>query len=135
VEVLFEFVEAGAESSELFEVSEGALDAVARAVEGLVELTLIQPPPRCWDDGLDAMVGEIVQDVVHVIALVGQNRARLEPGEQRQSLCAVVAFPAGEQESHRAAQCIGQQVDLGRQTSSASPQSLVAPFLRPVAAC
>jgi hypothetical protein len=39
-------------------------------------------------------------------------------------------------EAQRQAQFVGQQVDLGRQTTSGTPQSLVcAPFLRPVAAC
>ena len=36
MEVLFEFVEAGGESSELLEVSEGAFDAVSLAVEDAV---------------------------------------------------------------------------------------------------
>ena len=36
----------------------------------------------------------------------------------------------------RQAQFIGEQMNLGRQASSGTPQSLVgAPFLRPVAAC
>jgi hypothetical protein len=47
-----------------------------------------------------------------------------------------VDLTAGDQEVDRQTQVVDQQVDLGRQTASGAPQSLVrAPFLRPVAAC
>jgi hypothetical protein len=43
---------------------------------------------------------------------------------------------AGDEKVQRQTLFVGQQVDLGRQTSSGAPQSLVrAPFFRPVAAC
>ena len=43
---------------------------------------------------------------------------------------------AREPEGNGLTQAVGQQVDLGAQSTSGTPQSLVfAPFLRPVAAC
>lgn len=99
MEVLFEFVESCAEPSELFEVSEGSFDAVACAIERPIELTLFQPPPGWWNDCLDSSACEVLEDVVHVIALVGKHGAGRQVGEKRKSLCAIVALSAGEQES------------------------------------
>ena len=43
---------------------------------------------------------------------------------------------SGDAKIYGQTQIVGQQMNLGRQTSSGTPQSLVrAPFLRPVAAC
>ncbi len=136
MEVLFEFVESCAESSELFEVGEGSFDAVACAIERPVELTLGQPPPGWRNDCLDASACEVLEDVVHVIALVGEHGAGRQIGEKGKRLCAIIALSAGEQEAEGTAQRIRKQVDLGRQTSSAAPQSgLRSPFFRAVAAC
>ena len=56
--------------------------------------------------------------------------------QQRDSLCAVGAWPPVNKKSQRFAELVTQQMNLGGQTSSGTPQSLVrAPFLRPVAAC
>jgi hypothetical protein len=56
-----------------------------------------------------------------------------------QQLCrwrVLTGLACGDAKLKRQAVLVGQQVDLGAQTSSATPQSLVcAPFLRPVAAC
>jgi hypothetical protein len=50
-------------------------------------------------------------------------------------LSVITALSCGEAELQRLSLAVDQQMHLGCQTSSASPQSLVAPFLRPVAAC
>jgi hypothetical protein len=56
--------------------------------------------------------------------------------EQGDGLGAVVDLSGSDGKIHRQSQLIGEQMDLGRQTSAGTPQSLVlAPFLRPVAAC
>jgi len=56
--------------------------------------------------------------------------------QQFDGLCAIVHLAAGNAKIQRQAGFIRQQVNLGRQTSSGTPQSLVrTPFLRPVAAC
>ena len=57
-------------------------------------------------------------------------------GVRRVLRCCLTTSTAGHGEVHGQAQLVGEQVDLGRQTSSGTPQSLVfAPFLRSVAAC
>ena len=78
----------------------------------------------------------MVQDGLAVIALVGQHPCGFSISKQPDGLGAVVDLAAGDHEVDRQAQLVGQQMDLGRQTSPGAPQSLVrASFLRPVAAC
>lgn len=75
-------------------------------------------------------------DRVTVIAFIGQNMTCFPLAQQRDRLGAVVGLSRCDDEVDGQTLFIGQQVDLGRQTSSGAPQSLVgAPFLRPVAAC
>jgi hypothetical protein len=136
VEVLFEFVEACGESSELLEVSEGAFDAVSLSIEGAVEAAL-DDTMRAWrDDGGDAAFAEMVEDRVGVVASVGEYRLRAAIAEQRDGLGAVVSLAARQHEAERQPKRIGKQMDLGRQTSSTPPQSaLRSPFFRAAAAC
>jgi hypothetical protein len=136
VEVLLEFIEAGCESAELFEVGEGSFDAVALAVKRPVEAALHLAHGARWDDGLDAMLGEMVQDRVGIVALVGEHGLGTTPAKQSDGLGTVVGLAAGQYEVEWQAKLIGEQVDLGRQTSSTPPQSgLRSPFFRAVAAC
>ena len=74
----------------------------------------------------------MVQDGLAAVALVGQHPLRLALAEQLDGLGAVMDLATGHKEVDRQAQFIGQQVDLRRQSSSATPQSLVrAPFCGP----
>ena len=136
VEVLFAFVEAGGEAAELLEMGEGAFDAVALAVEGAVEAALDLADRTRRDDGGDAALVEMMEDRVGVVALVGQHRLRAVVAEQRDGLGAVIGLAAGQDEVERPSKRVGEQVDLGRQTSSTPPQSaLRSPFFRAAAAC
>jgi hypothetical protein len=136
MEVLFEFVEACGEAAELLEVSEGAFDAVALAVESAIEAALDFADGSGRDDGGDAALAEMVENWVGVVALVGEHRLRTMIAEQRDGLGAVVGLAARQHEAERQSQRIGEQVDLGRQTSSTPPQSaLRTPFFRAAAAC
>ena len=82
------------------------------------------------------IASNMVDDGIRVVALVGQHRLGLVLAQQLDGLRAVVHLAAGEQKVQGQAKFVGQQMNLGRQTSSGTPQSLVrAPFLRPVAAC
>ena len=78
----------------------------------------------------------MLYDGVGIVAFVGQYGLCLVLTQQRDGLCAVIHLAAGDKKVQGQAQFIGEQMNLGRQTSSGTPQSLVrAPFLRPVAAC
>jgi hypothetical protein len=136
MEVLSEFVESCGEASELFEVSEGAFDAVALAVESAIEAALDFADESGRDDGVDAAFAEMVEDGVGVVASVGEHGLRATLAKQVDGLGAVVGLAARQHEAERQPKRIGKQVDLGRQTSSTPPQSaLRTPFFRAAAAC
>jgi hypothetical protein len=136
VEVFLVFLVSGRESAEVFEFGEASFDAVSLFVKVLIVLPLHLPVRLRRDDRHRAHVGDMLDDRIAVIALVGQDVACLPLSQQRDRLRAVVGLSCRHDEVHRQSVLVGQQVDLGRQTSSGTPQSLVvAPFLRPVAAC
>ncbi len=75
-------------------------------------------------------------DDVGIVSLVGKHGIGLVLAQQRDGLGAVIYLATRDKKVQGQAQFIGKQMNLGRQTSSGTPQSLVrAPFFRPVAAC
>jgi hypothetical protein len=135
-EVLFELFVAGGEAAEVFEPGEASLDAVSFSIEFFVVSALL------FAIGLGRYYGnrshrlDVIEDGLTVVAFVGQHPFCLSRPKQFHGLSAVIDLAACDEKIHRQAQFVGQQMNLGRQTSSGAPQSLVrAPFLRPVAAC
>ena len=105
-------------------------------VEGFVVLSLQFAISFGWDHDFGFHRFHVLNDGVRVVALVGQHGLGLARAQQRDGLRAVIHLATRNQKIQRQAQLVGQQMDLARQTSSGTPQSLVrAPFLRPVAAC
>ena len=74
-------------------------------------------------------------DGIAVIGLVGKDVASAKAVEKSRCLWGVPGLAWGQEDPQRPAQAVGQKVDLGGQSSSGTPQSLilVPPF--PVAAC
>ena len=136
VEVLFEFIESGCESTELLQVGEGSLDAVALPIEGTVEMALDLAHRAGRDNGFDPALLQVLNNEVGVIALVGDHGFGLAFAQQRDGLGAVVDLAAGQNKAERQAEGVGEQVNFGRQTSSTPPQSgFRSPFFLAVAAC
>ena len=120
----------------MLEFGEASLDPIAFSVEFLVVGAWLCAAGEGGNDGHCTHGLDMGQDGFAVVALVGQHPVGLVPAQQMDGLGAVISLSPGEEEVYRQAQLVGQQMDLGRQTSSGAPQSLVgAPFLRPVAAC
>ncbi len=76
-------------------------------------------------------------DLGRVIALVCDDGFGLAAFQQQDRLGVLGGLPGRDAEGDRQPGFVHQQVDLGAQTSSGTPQSRVfgAPFLRPAAAC
>jgi hypothetical protein len=130
------FAVACGEPAEVFESVEASLDAVAELVERSVvwSLHLAADPGRDNRFSADGLDGG--DDGVGVVAAVGHDDLGLATGQQRQRFGELAGLAAGESERDRFAEAVGEQVNLGAQSTSGTPQSLVfAPFLRPVAAC
>lgn len=124
------------EAAEVVEFGEAAFDAIALSVEFFIVSSLLFSVGFGGHDGNRSHGFDVVQDGLAIVALVGQRPLGLSLAEQIDGLGAVVDLATGHEEVNRQPPFVGQQMDLGRQTSSGTPQSLVfAPFLRPVAAC
>ena len=125
------------ESAELFQVCEAAFDTVAGFIKHFVMNTLDQPVAARRDDHRCAHLPHPGNDGARVIAAVGDNGFCRAAFQQRQSLGLFGGLPGRQAKGQRLAETVCQQVNLGAQSASASPQSLVfrAPFLRPAAAC
>jgi len=131
------FAVACGESAELFQAVEAAFDAVAQLVEGAVMLPLHLPMAAGRDHGHRSHALDFGHDGGRVVALVGQHGLGSAAFQQRQGLGVFGGLARSQAEGDGLAQAVSQQMDLGAQSTSGTPQSLVfeAPFLRPVAAC
>jgi len=73
---------------------------------------------------------------IGIVALVSDDGLGLACAEQLDGWGVVADMTGSDQELRRHAQLVHQQMNLDRQSSSGTPQSLVwAPFFGPVAAC
>ena len=130
------FAVSGGESSELLEAIEAAFDAIAEFIERPIMLALLFSADSGRDDRNSAEALDGLHDLVGVVAAVGQDELSVAACQQRQCFGILCRLTGSEAEGHRLSQTVGQQMDLGAQSTSGTPQSLVfAPFLRPVAAC
>ena len=133
---MFELFVACGESAEVLEPGEASFDAISLSIEFFVVCSLLFSVgfgrhDRSRSHGLD-----VIEDGLAIVALVGQHPLGPSFSEQFDGLGTVVDLTSRDQKIHRQPHLVSQQMDLRRQTSSGTPQSLVrAPFFRPVAAC
>jgi hypothetical protein len=124
------------ETAETLEFTESTFDAIALFVEIFVLLALYLAVSFGWDYGFGSHGFNVLNDGVGIVALVGKHGFSLVLAQQLDGLGAVIHLPARDKKVQGQTQFIGEQMNLRRQTSSATPQSLVCtPFLRRVAAC
>jgi hypothetical protein len=137
VEADSSFAVACGEPSELFESVEAAFDVVAELIERAVVLPLHLPATAGRDHGHCTQAFDFGHDGGRVVAFVCKYDLRLAAFQQRQGFGIFRGLTRRQAEGDGLAQAIGQQMDLGAQSTSGTPQSRVfgAPFLRPVAAC
>ncbi len=121
----------------MLEAVEAAFDAVALLVEFAVVGSGLFPVPSGREDSHGSEAFDLGDDLGRVVALVRDDRFSLLALEQSDGLGVLRGLFGGDAEGDRQSIFIGQQMDLGAQTSSGTPQSRVfgAPFLRPAAAC
>ena len=137
-EVDEQFVVSGGDTTELFELIEEALDDVAL----LVEIGVVGPLHLAisfrWDDGLGAGLSDLVDEMVGIIALVGNRRARSKAVDEIVREGDVIALPGRADQTDRVAETIASGMDFGTQPAPRPAQALGIrpPFaLRAPAAC
>ena len=133
----FSFAVACGEPAEVFEAVEAAFDAVAELIKGAVVWALYLAVDLGRDDGFGTDCLDGSNDGAGVVFTVGHDDLGLTTGKQGKRFGKLTGLAAREPESDRLSQAVCEQVNLGAQSTSGTPQSLVfgAPFLRPVAAC
>jgi hypothetical protein len=137
-EVDEQLVVSGSDAAELFELVEEAFDDVAFFVEVDVVGTLDLAVSFWRDDDLGAGLGDPVDEMVGVIALVGDGRARGDAVDKIMREGDVIALARGADQSDRIAKRIAGGVDFSAQPAARPAQALgiCPPFaLRAPAAC
>ena len=125
------------EAPEVLQFSDAAFDPAALFVHFLVVFPRLfsMRARRNYGFSFHGLL-HMLHNLVRVVALVGDYYFRLAFAQQFDGYGIVAHLSGGEAELQRQSQLVDKQVNLGRQSSSGTPQSLVrAPFLRPVAAC
>lgn len=87
------------------------------------------------DDGFSPNVGDDGAQGVAVIGLIGKNAFGPEPFEQGRRLGDIAALTGRQDQAQRASATVDGHMDLGGQSTSGTPQSLVLVPPFPVAAC
>src|SRR5690606_496057 len=135
----FRFI-AGGQASKVLQFVEAALDAVTLTIERLVMVNALRAAAVRRNHDLHAGRLDRGADGIAVVGCVGDHGTTLDTIQQQLGGTTLVHLAAGQQEAQRPAEGVGEQMDLGRQSTSGTPQSLVlgTPLLAPplpVAAC
>src|SRR5262245_36043928 len=126
---------AGGDMAKMLQFVEEALDAVAQPIGDLVVGDSDRARSFGWDDRFGMSLSNQFAQGIAVVGLVGNDAPGGDVFEQLRGSGDVMRLAAGENEAQRPALGIGKDMDLGRQSSSRTPQSLVLAPPFPVAAC
>jgi len=117
----------GRDGAVLLELGEEVLDEMARLVQDRVARTQVLAVGLGRDHRFFARLLQRAENpLLGVERLVGDQRARLEPGQQGIRALQAMRLPRREREPGWVAERVDQGVDLGAQAASAAPDRLVA---------
>jgi hypothetical protein len=94
----------------------------------VIERTLDEAMAARRNHRFDVVDGQMIEDGVGVVSLVGSERIRLQILQRCPRLRAVAGLAAGEGEAGQRSQPLDQGVNLGAQSAARSPQRLVTLF-------
>ena len=112
-EALVAFVGSHGNSLELLEFAEEALDEMTPFVYFGVERQRLGAAPMLGDDDLCAALVEVGHDGVAIEGLVGDQRAEIEPMDERRDADRIEPVPGQQNEAHEIAERSGEREDLG----------------------
>lgn len=128
-------VEARGDATVELEFAKTSFDEVTLCVELFVVAVLMFAGALGWNDCLHSVGSDERSNLVGIVAFVGNHCLGGLSGQQRRGALAVRLLSSGEQQAQWAAQRIAEHMNLGGQSSTGSPQSLLTRPLFPVAAC
>lgn len=114
---------AGGDTAVMFEFAEVTLDPVPLGIEGKVTGAggLAVGPGR--NDNLRLVLVDIINDLVGIITLIGQDGPNLKSSHEGEGLGVIGTIPGREDKPHRIAERINRRVDLGGYPPFGSPKS------------
>jgi len=122
----------------LLELVEEALDDVALLIEIAVVGALDLAVPLGRDDDLGSSFGDLIAQMIGVVALIADRGARIEALDKVMCEGDIVTLPGRTNQAERITERVTRGVDLGAQPASRPAQALGIrpPFsLRAPAAC
>ncbi len=131
-------VEACCDTSEVLELVEAAFDCVSDLIGLEVVGDQLLSGGIAGDHRFGAHVGDQASQGIGIIGLVGKHAARRKTLEQGRGDWSIASLAGRKEKLERSTEAIHRHVNLGCQSSSGTPQSLVPPFWPPpfpVAAC
>lgn len=117
------------------EFAKTSFDEITLRVELFVVAVLMFARALGWNDCLHSVGSDQRPHLVGVITFIGDHRLGRVSREQCRGALAVRLLSSSEQQAQRSAQRIAEHMNLGGQSSTGSPQSLLTRPLFPVAAC
>lgn len=130
-----EFVVARSDASELLDATEETLDQIAIFVEMPIERTRAEPIGTWRDHGLTALRGNLCDEDIRVVPLVGDDEACGLILDQRGGLVDIGDLSARENDPQRIAQGIDGHMQLGGQSAPRAADFLNARFFWAPAEC
>lgn len=112
-----------------------AFDAIALCIQCFVVPVLMAAVALGGNDRLHSFAARQGANRIGIVAFVSDDRLGRLPRQQRRDALAIGLFAASQQQPQRSAQRIAEQMNLGGQSATGSPQSLLTRPLFPVAAC
>ena len=112
------------DASEMLELVEEALDDIALLVEFRIVGALKGAVALGRDHGLASGLGDLLAEVVGVIALVSDGDFGGDPIDQGMRKGDVVSLTGRGDQSHWVAQRVASGVDLGAQAAAGAPKAL-----------
>ena len=117
------------------EFAETAFDEIPLRIKLFIVPVLVFAGALGWNNRLHLFSSDERPNLIGIITFVGDHRLGGVSSQQRRGALAVSLLSSGQQQTQRPSQRIAKHVNLGRQSSTGSPQSLFTRPLFPVAAC
>ena len=119
----------------MFDFAEEPLDEIALAIEAEIDCSLHLAVALGWDVGLSAALADQIDEMLPVIAAVGDDQGHSgQSGQQARRARLVGCLSWRESEAQRPPALIDNDVDLAGQSSTRTADGVIrTPFLPPAA--
>ena len=119
----------------MFEFVEEAFDQISLTIETEVDGSLLLASSEGGDVRLGSVLGDKIDDSLGVVSPIGNGVGRgFQPGQQVGHSRLVGGLAGGHDQAHRQAMSIGDEMQLGAQSSTRTADGVIrAPFFPPAA--